>query len=72
MQYHGRTRPDLNEGCPEKIDLAFLRWIWDYPRTKRPAILEKLATVRSRGARVIHLRSSRDVRQFLETIGAPE
>ncbi len=32
VRYLGRTRPDMAEGCNEKIDLQFLRWIWDYPQ----------------------------------------
>lgn len=35
-------RPDLPDGCPEKLDLAFLRWIWDYPRNSRPRIATAL------------------------------
>src|SRR5690349_9780425 len=26
-----KRRPDLPEGCPERLNAAFLRWIWDYP-----------------------------------------
>ncbi len=67
VQYHGRSRPDIAPGCPEKIDLEFLRWIWDFPRTKRPSILKKLEAQSNKGTRVIHLRSPRDVNRFLET-----
>ena len=34
--YQFKTRPNLPEGCPEKMDMTFLRWIWDYPRNSRP------------------------------------
>ncbi len=47
VQYYGRTRPDLNEGCPEKIDWAFLRWIWNYPTRTRPRTIEKLKQLES-------------------------
>ena len=33
MQYHGQTRPDLPENCPEKIDLEFAMWIWNTRNT---------------------------------------
>ncbi len=68
VRYHGRSRPDMAAGCPEKIDLEFLRWIWDYPRTKRPAMLEKLASVRASGRRAVHLRSASEVARFLEAV----
>ena len=25
--YRGQTRPDMGEGCPEKVDWAFLKWV---------------------------------------------
>ncbi len=30
--YWRRTRPDMADGCPEKIDLDFLRYIWNFER----------------------------------------
>lgn len=32
----GKVRPDMPEGCPEKVDLEFLRWIWNFNKDKRP------------------------------------
>jgi len=33
---HNKTRADMAPGCPEKLDLGFLRWIWQGPqRTRR-------------------------------------
>lgn len=30
IQYHGRERASIGEGCPEKMDLEFAKWIlWD-------------------------------------------
>ena len=29
-RYKGKTRPDMGEGCEEKVDAAFLRWVlWE-------------------------------------------
>ena len=66
----GRSRPDLNPGCPEQLpDWSFLRWIWSYPDEKLPAIL---ALLRDAGPqkRVVILRSSAEVRRFLSTVRA--
>lgn len=63
-QFHRRTRPGMSAGNPERLTGEFLRFIWDYPKQK-PALLEKLG--RLGHARVIHLRTDRDVRRFLET-----
>ncbi len=29
LQYYGKTRPDLPEGCPERFSLEFTQWIWN-------------------------------------------
>jgi adenylate kinase family enzyme len=43
LRYRGTNRPDLPVGCPEKIDLPFLRYIWNFERTETPEILEAMA-----------------------------
>jgi len=58
-RWKGRTRPDMGEGCAEKVDAAFLRWVlWDGRtgrKRKRFAELarrypDKTVVVRSRRA----------------------
>ena len=44
-----RLRADLPEGCAERLSWEFLRWIWDFPRKFRPAVL---AALQQRGADV--------------------
>ena len=65
---YGRTRPDLPEGCPEKIDLTFWRWVWDFPTRSRPGIP---TAIERHGAhlRVVRLDNNRAVAAFLR---APE
>ena len=43
LLYRGRPRPDMAEGCVQRLNLAFLRFIWGFPRTHRPRILDHLA-----------------------------
>jgi adenylate kinase family enzyme len=45
LRYAGRTRPDMSAGCPERLRWEFVRWVWDYPRTRRPDILRRLAAL---------------------------
>lgn len=42
VQYNGKIRPDMGEGCTEKIDYQFLKWIWNYRRENRTEIMKKL------------------------------
>lgn len=68
IMYAGRTRPDMAPGCPEQLDWAFLKWIWQYPATRRPAMLKRLEALGA-STRVIHLRSPREVDAFLKQVG---
>lgn len=34
-KYHGQSRPDITEGCTEKIDLPFIWWILYEGRSKK-------------------------------------
>lgn len=67
IKYRNRTRPDMGEGCNEKLDIEFLKWIWQYPNKKRPHILASLKIL-SDTKQIIILKSPREVRSFLETI----
>lgn len=64
VRHWRRTRPDMAAGCPEKLDVKFLRWIWRFPRDSRPSILEQLARLEV-NQRVVRLRSVGAVREFL-------
>jgi adenylate kinase family enzyme len=61
---YGRTRPDLPEGCPERFDLAFLRYVWDFPRQHRPRIATGIERSGSH-LRVVRLVCDSDVEHFL-------
>lgn len=65
--YHGKTRPDLNEGCPEKIDAEFLRWIWRFNQDIRPGMVVKLNRL-DQDRQVVILKSHKQVKHFLNSI----
>jgi hypothetical protein len=68
IRYRNRSRPDMAEGCDEQLTWEFVRWVWDYPRARRPGVLKKLSEL-SGGQKVYVLRSRREVRRFLEASG---
>lgn len=41
-EYDGKTRPDMTEGCIERVDDEFRTWVADYPKHSRTAMLEAL------------------------------
>ena len=63
----GKTRPDVTEGCPEKIDMDFIRWIWSYPGTRKPTILKFLEKQRE-SKNVYILYNQREIEEFLEAL----
>ena len=40
LRYHGRTRPDLPENCPERFTFEFLTFIWSTRHTSRARMRE--------------------------------
>ena len=64
LQNLGRVRPDMPEGCPEKIDREFLTWVWNYNHNHREKYLEMLGQLPVE--KVIILKRRRDVKGFLE------
>lgn len=65
IQYHAKTRPDMGEGCTEKLDLHFIKWIWNFRKDKRPELLEKLARYRNK-KQVYIFTKPRHLKHFLE------
>ena len=63
---YGKVRPDMGEGCPERIDWEFLRWVWNFNRNNREKnyrLLEQYAD------KEIHiLKNRRQVKRFLNEI----
>lgn len=60
---HGRVRPDMGEGCPEKFDLGFLHWVATFRRRQRPKVITALA---ESGVRTIWLRTGSEQAAFAE------
>ena len=67
LQYRQGTRPDMADGCSEKIDLPFLKWVWDFPKRSRPVVLERLKRVDTR-VEVIALKNTREVENYLASL----
>jgi len=67
LLYRGRSRPDMTEGCPEKLDWEFVNWVWGYSRRSRPKIVKLLAE-HAATKRIVWLRSRAEVRRFLEDV----
>lgn len=67
LKYSRRPRPDMREGCKERIDFSFIKWVWDFPKTKRPSIVERLIELEYE-KEVILLKSPKEVRRFIKSL----
>ena len=63
---YGRVRPDMGEGCPERFDLDFLKWVWNFNKEKREDIYRLLNE--TDGIEKIVLKNRRAVRAFLKSL----
>ena len=63
---YGTVRPDMGEGCPERIDWEFLQWVWNFNKNKRDTNYRRLAEVE--GVDIIILKNRRQVERFLRNL----
>ena len=68
IRYRGSVRPDMREGCEERLDGAFLEfiaYIVAFRRRKRPGIVTALS---ASGVRVVRITSTGARRRFAESL----
>ncbi|SEH92430.1 Adenylate kinase [Rhizobium tibeticum] len=70
LRWRGRARPELPAGCPEKLDLEFLRFIWSFERRFVPHIVAGIDRF-SPDVPVLQLKSHQEMRRLLDLLGAP-
>lgn len=64
IMYRNKSRPDMTEGCREKLNLEFILWVWNYSRRTRPKVVEMLKS-NSQRKKIVWLRSDSEVESFL-------
>jgi adenylate kinase family enzyme len=67
MKYRNKSRPDMAEGCPERFDLQFILWVWNYKKRSRPKIVRALQE-NPQNRKVIWLRTDAEAEKFLAGI----
>jgi adenylate kinase family enzyme len=63
---YGTVRPDMGEGCPERIDFEFLKWVWNFNNNKREKNYRLLNE--AEGKETIVLKNRRMVKKFLQSL----
>ncbi len=67
FKYRGQTRPSMAEGCKERVNWQFLKYVWNYPNRSRPRVLRLLEEAKGR-VEVHRLRNEREVEAFLKGV----
>lgn len=62
---YGRVRPEMAPGCPERIDGAFFRYVWNFERDQVPSIVTMIAA-HGRHLAPIVIRSDSDAEAVLQ------
>lgn len=67
FRYRGLSRPDMGEGCTEKLDAAFIYWVLWRGRSKKKR--QSYVTIRSRyPEKTVVLRNQRQLDRYLQSL----
>lgn len=67
FQRYGQVRSDMAEGCPEKFDWEFIKWIWSFNNNNRAKIFEAISRYNMNDRSII-LKNRKGVNQFLKSL----
>ena len=62
----GKVRPDMPEGCPERFDWEFVKFIWNFNKNNRS--MNYAWIDQTRHAKAIVLKNRREAAAFLEAL----
>ena len=65
LLHRGRSRPDMADGCPEKLEASYLWWVATYRSRRLPRVLGQLKAAERAGKAVAVLRTPSAVARFL-------
>lgn len=65
IKHRGRTREDLAEGCPERITVEFILYVWRFPKDKNKKIYRRILQQNSH-TQILILQKRKAVHHFLK------
>ncbi|MHC4841592.1 MAG: P-loop NTPase family protein [Planctomycetota bacterium] len=68
LKTRGKVRPDMGDGCPERFDWSFIKWVWNFNRSGngRDRMIEQIKQ-HGQHCTVIHVRNRRQLRKELRS-----
>jgi len=67
IAHRGKVRAELPEGCYEKIDFEFLKWIWNHPKRAKRSTFPILEKYSDSEKTVLYL-DSKETQEFLDSV----
>lgn len=68
FKHRGSTRPDMGEGCNEKLDLEFIKWVLYDGRKKRLKNLETVRFAQTLNKQVYILKNRKQINKWLDSV----
>lgn len=65
VRWHGETRLDVADGCPERFNWSFVCYVWNFRRDTKPRIETVL---KAYSGALVHLKTPKEVSVFMENI----
>ena len=66
LRYRGKVRPDMADGCPERFDWEFIKFVWNFNKNNR--VMNYTYLAQAKHAKQIVLKNRKEVKAFLETL----
>lgn len=63
---YGKNRTDMPDGCPERFDWEFIKYIWKFNENNR--VINYTRTAKYKHAKAIVLKSRKEAQAFLESL----
>lgn len=63
---YGTVRPDMGEGCPERLDRDFLKWVWTF--NDKHAAENRRLLAQATHAKIYIFKNRRQVNRFLRQL----
>ena len=67
LKNRGKTRPDMGDGCPERFDREFLKYVLNFRKNNRDKLLNRLEECKEK--RVIIIKNNAELKMLYDNIG---
>ena len=67
FQYRNKQRDTIADGCHEKIDRSFFKWVWNFKKNAKPIIINKINQFQSE-KKVYIFKKRRQLNKYLKSL----